>query len=89
MAEVDAVSRNISQGGLLLESACLIPYRTPVELTITMRGRPISRPIKLTGTGEVVRVEPGERAYAFGIAVACSQPMTQMEGYLTAGSEVV
>src|ERR1700674_2603947 len=73
MAEVDAVSRNISQCGLLLQSACLIPYHSPVEFTITVRGGPISRPIKLTGAGEVVRLEPGETADGFGIAVACSQ----------------
>jgi|SRR5579864_2452893 len=63
---------------------CLIPYRSPIEFTITLRGEPISRPIKLTGTGEVVRVEPGETVNGFGIAIACSQPITQIEDYLTA-----
>ncbi len=88
MAAVDAVCRNISQGGLLLESARLIPYRSPVQFTITVRGGPISRPIKLIGAGEVVRVEPGKTADGFGIAVACSQPITQMEGrHLTARPE--
>jgi hypothetical protein len=86
LAEVDAVTRNISLGGLFLESACLIPDRTPVEFTITLRGGPTSRPIKLTGAGEVVRVEPGETADGFGIAVICSQPITQMEHHLTAGA---
>jgi PilZ domain len=84
MAEVDAVSINISVGGLLLEAAGLIPYRTPVEFTITMQGEPISRPIKLKGAGEVVRVEPGESVSGFRIAIACSEPITQMESYLTA-----
>jgi hypothetical protein len=89
MAEADAVSRNIGLRGLLLGSDCLIPYGSPVEFTITMLGGSISRPIKLTGVEKVVRVEPGETINGFEIAIACSQPMTQMEGYLTAGSEVV
>jgi hypothetical protein len=79
MAEVDAVTRNISLGGLLLDAPCLIPHRSQVEFTITVRGGSISRPVKLTGTGEVVRVEPGEMADEFWIAVGCSQPITQMD----------
>jgi PilZ domain len=75
MAEVDAVTRNISLRGLLVESACLIPYRSPVEFSITLRGGPISRSIELTGAGKVVRVEPGKTADGFGIAVACSHPL--------------
>ena len=82
VAEVDAVTRNISLGGLLLESDCLIPYRSPVEFTITLQGGPVLRPIKLSGTGEVVRVEPGQTADGFGVAVACSQPITQIEAHL-------
>jgi hypothetical protein len=77
MAEVDAVTKNISLGGLLLESACLIPCGSPVEFTITLQRGPMSRLIKLTGAGEVVRVEPAETAGGFGIAVACSQPITE------------
>jgi hypothetical protein len=82
-AEVDAVTRNISLGGLLLESDCLIPDRCPVEFIITLRGGLISRPVKLTGAGQVVRVQPGEAADKFAIAVACSQPITQLELPLT------
>ena len=77
MAEVDAVTKNISLGGLLLESACLIPCGSRVEFAITLQWEPNSRPIKLKGAGEVVRVEPGATAEEFGIAVACSQPITQ------------
>jgi len=82
MAEVDAVTRNISLGGLLLECGRLIPHRSPVEFTITVRGGPVSRPITLTGAGEVVRIEPGETPDRIGIAVACSRSITQMEKYL-------
>lgn len=79
MAEVDAVVRNISLGGLLLESSCPVPDNTSVEFTITVRGGSISRPIQLKGAGEVVRVGPGGKADRFGIAVACSRPITQMQ----------
>jgi PilZ domain-containing protein len=78
MAEVHAVTRNISLGGLLLESACAIPYLSPVEFTITAHGSTIFRPIQLRGAGEVVRVEPCETVDGFGIAVACSRPITQV-----------
>jgi len=79
VAEVDAVTRNISLGGLLLESASPVPHRSPVEFTITVRGGSISHPIQLIGAGEVVRVGPGGKPDRFGFAVACSRPMTQMQ----------
>jgi hypothetical protein len=44
----------------------------------------ISRPIKLTDAGEAVRVEPKETANKFGIALAFSQPIAQMEYVLAA-----
>ena len=89
MAEIDAVTRNISVGGLLLESGCLIPYRSSVEFTITVEGGSISRPVKLTGAGKVVRVEAGEMADGFGIAVACSESLTTQVNDLTAGVPVL
>lgn len=79
MAEVDAVIRNISLGGLFLESASPVPPRSPVEFTIIVRGGSISRPIKLKGVGEVVRVGPGGSTNRFGIAVACKQPLSQIQ----------
>jgi PilZ domain len=78
-AEAGAVVRNISLGGLLLEAAYSIPCGTPVEFIITVGGGLISRPVKLTGAGEVVRVEPKETPDKFGIALAFSQPIAQME----------
>lgn len=78
MAEVDAVTKNVSLGGLLLESTCWIPYRTPVEFTITVRGAPVG-PAKLIGAGQVARVEPTETADKFAIAVACDHPISQLD----------
>jgi hypothetical protein len=76
-AEVDGVIVNISLGGLFLQSPSLIPHRSQVEFSITLQGRTISRPFKLTAAGEVVRVEPGRMTDGFGIAIACSQPIAQ------------
>jgi hypothetical protein len=73
-AEAGAVIRNISLGGLLLEAACSIPCGTPVEFIITVGDGTISRPIKLTGAGEVVRVEPKETADKFGILWHSASP---------------
>jgi hypothetical protein len=84
IAEVEAVTRNISHCGLLLESACFIPHRSPVEFTITVPGGSTSRPAKIIGAGEVVRIEPRETADAYGIAVACSEPITLTEHRLNA-----
>jgi hypothetical protein len=79
MAAVDAVTTNVSLGGLHLKSSRLIPYRTPVEFIITLPGGLISRPVKLTGAGQVVRLQPGEAADKCAIAVASSQPITELE----------
>lgn len=80
---VDAVTRNISLGGLLLESPCLIPCHTAVEFIITLQSGVISRPVKLKGAGQIVRVEPGRTAEKFAIAVACSQLLSELEFPLT------
>jgi hypothetical protein len=81
VAEVDAVSRNISICGLLLESTLPIPCRSQLEFTIIL-GDPIPRLIKLGGRGEVVRLEAGATTNTFGIAVACAEPIHQIENYL-------
>ena len=79
IAEIDAVTRNISHYGLLLESACLIPYGSSVELTITVPEVSTSRSFKITGGGKVVRIEARETAEGFGIAVDCSEPIALTE----------
>lgn len=84
--EIDAVSRNVSLGGLLLDATAVIPRGSRVEFTITLGGA-IPRLIILGGTGEVVRVDQFEDANRFGIAVACIQPIHQIESYLPRNGE--
>lgn len=87
MAEIDVVSRNISIGGLLLESGLPIPHGSPVEFMITLTGPPISRSISLEGSGRVVRLETDTKTSRSRIAVECAQPVAQIQDYLSAASK--
>jgi len=80
-SQVDAVSRNVSAGGLLLESPLLIPQGSAVSFVIILRGSQFVHPIELSGEGDVVRVEPGGPEAGFGIAVKCTSPIRQIEHY--------
>lgn len=86
VSELDAVSRNVSLGGMLLETASCIPERTPVSFVMTLQGGRIVRPIELAGEGQVVRVETGGAPAGFAIAVQCKHPITQIEPYLSQAS---
>jgi hypothetical protein len=81
LSEVEAVSRNISTGGLLLECPVLIPQDSAIHFVISLSGRKL-RPTKLTGEGIVVRVERSQAQPDFAIAVECKKSMTQIEPYL-------
>jgi hypothetical protein len=82
ISELDAVSRNVSVGGMLLETATTIPEHSPVSFLMTVQRKPASRPIELTGEGEVVRVE--NRDAGFAIALHCKKPIREIETYLAA-----
>jgi hypothetical protein len=82
MSELDAVSRNVSLGGMLLETGSRIPERVSVSFVMTLQGGRIVRPIELAGEGQVVRVESNAAPAAYAIAVQCKNPITQIEPYL-------
>jgi PilZ domain len=84
--ELDAISENVSIGGLLLKAGDQVPPRTPVSLTMDVQGPWSHRPVRLVARGEVVRVEPLESGGGFAIAIECRQPMTAMKGHLPAAS---
>jgi hypothetical protein len=79
LSGVDAVSRNVSVDGLLLEGPSTIPLHSPVILVMTLLGGQIVRPIELAGEGEVVRVELGKSATEVLIALKCTRPLVQIE----------
>ena len=80
IAEVESISKNISIGGLLLESTSMIPEHTPVTFLIRIEEERSGRPIYLAGEGKTVRVESIGKAFA--IAVECKTVITQLEDYL-------
>ena len=82
LTEIEAVSKNVSIGGMLLKTASPIPQRSSVNFTIRLHGIQTIRPIDLVGEGEVVRVEP-QGIEGFAIAIKCSRPISQIETYLS------
>ena len=78
--EIQAMSRNISIGGLLVKSATMIPEHTPVTFIMIARGDQVIYPIYLAGEGEIVRVE--STGSVFAIAIKCKDLITQLEDFL-------
>jgi hypothetical protein len=84
MVEFEAVSKNISVCGLLVETYSMIPQHTPVSFVVTVDARELGRPIQFVGEGKVVRVDPKAKQELFAIAVECQRPITQINHYLEA-----
>jgi len=82
MVEFEAVSRNISICGLLLETSSMIPQYTPVSFIVTVEASSLGRPIQFMGEGKVVRVDPKAAEEVFAIAVECKRPITQIDADL-------
>ncbi len=78
-SELQAVSKNVSIGDLLLEAGAPLPQDCPISFTLTVKGKPEARPIQLAGHGKVVRVETPGGDGMFAIAVECSHPISEME----------
>jgi hypothetical protein len=78
-ADVEAVTKNVSIGGLLISSAIVIPLHTPVRFRICIRKDKRARCIHLAGEGKIVRVEPTENKGEVAIAVECDVPITHLE----------
>lgn len=85
MREVDAVSANISIGGILLKAADEVPEHTQVSLVMEVKCPWSHRPVRLVAKGEVVRLE-NLGAGGFAIAIQCQQPITEMKGRLAVAS---
>ena len=81
IASINTFSEDVSIGGLALHCPVAIPEHSAVSFVISLRGRTL-RPIELMGEGEVVRVERRAAEAEFSLAVACQNPITQIEPYL-------
>jgi PilZ domain len=79
--EFEAVSRNISICGLLLESDSMIPQHTPVSFVVTVEHSDLGRSLRFAGEGKVVRVDPKAVEGRFAIAVECQSPISQIDAH--------
>ena len=77
--KVEAISQNVSIGGLLVRSASMIPLHTTVTFAMHAQGEKVIRPICLVGEGKIVRVEKSATDAIFAIAVQCNTPVTHSE----------
>ena len=82
-AEVEAVTKNVSIGGILISSAIEIPLHTPVRFKICIRKDKRARCIHLVGEGKIIRVEHAENKGEVAIAVECDVPIAHLEENLT------
>jgi hypothetical protein len=76
--ELEAMSDNISLGGLLVQAARPVPQNCAVEFVMTVQRSGMSRPIRLKSSGRVVRVEEHSAGIGFGIAIECKRPITRI-----------
>ena len=72
VSELQAVTKDVSVGGLLIETASPIPQHCPVDFIMTLHGGPVI-PIQVVGEGDVVRVEPHGPGAGFAIAIKCKR----------------
>jgi hypothetical protein len=77
VVQVDAMSRNISIRGLLMETSLMIPQNTPVSFILTVEPSELGCPIQFMGVGKVVRVDPKAAEDGFAIAIECPQRIIQ------------
>jgi hypothetical protein len=85
--ELKAITRNVSIGGMLVDTSDYIPLHSQLSFTMEVRRPGNRRSFRLLGEGEVVRVEPlGTDLGGFAVAVECSRPISEMESYLSAAS---
>ena len=82
ISEIQAVSNNVSLGGVLLETATPIPQHCDVTFTLAVPKHHIVGAVQLAGEGQVVRVESHQSGVGFAIAVKCKRPLSRLEDYL-------
>jgi hypothetical protein len=81
--EITATSQNVSVGGFLLSTTTSLPSHTTVTFLMSIRATSLIRPVHLTGTGQIVRVQLVS-AGCYAVAIECTTPIIQIEQYLPA-----
>jgi len=82
VSELQAISDNVSLGGILLEAATAIPEHCDVTFTIAVPEHHVVGAVQLAGEGEVVRVESHQSGTGFAIAVKCRRSLSELDRYL-------
>ena len=78
LQELEAMSNNISLGGVLLQAPWPVPQNSDVEFVMTVHKSGTPGPIRLKGAGRVVRLEEHSSGRGFGIAIECKRPIYQI-----------
>ena len=79
--DLQAITQNVSIGGLLLVNATPVPKHSPVDFVMTLHGGQLIRLIRVVGQGEVLRVDPLGPGAGFVVAIKCKR---EIECNLTA-----
>lgn len=79
---IEGTSKNVSLGGLLVNTREQLPLGTKVGLTMELSGRSTRRTIRLSAEGEVVRVEPAHAESDYSIAVKCEGLISELRNRL-------
>jgi PilZ domain len=87
-SEIQAVSNNLSLGGILVHADSALPQHCHVNFIMTVQDHNIIGPTKIVGQGEVIRVQPHHSGTGFAIAVRCEHPPSAMGGFLPAGANL-
>ncbi len=75
---IEGTSRNVSLGGLLVNTREQLPLGAKVGLTMELSGRSTRRAIRLSAEGEVVRVESKPMDADYAIAVKCTGLISEL-----------
>jgi hypothetical protein len=87
-SEIQAVSDNLSLGGILFHADSALPQHCHVNFIMTVPDHHIIGPTKIMGEGEVIRVQPHRSGTGFAIAVRCEHPIAAMEGLLPSSANL-
>ncbi len=79
---IEGTSKNVSLGGLLVNTREQLPIGTKVGLTMELSGRNTGRAIRLSAEGEVVRVETKAADSDYAIAVRCEGLISALKNRL-------
>lgn len=77
--ELEGITRNVSVGGLLVNTREELPLRSRVKLTLQVQGPRLRYPVRLLAEGEVVRVETLRTGVEYAVAVKCDAPLSQFQ----------